>query len=402
MLLNKLTGKKSLSILSSLLILCSCGGASTGAKGAEGELLLSVPKMELEAKASQQFIKVTAYASWTLDFDFAGEQAWARVDKPSGNVSASDIVLSWDAYDGEDESRSFTLTLKSAGKEVSSVVTQKADARPAPGPGPVTDIKSDPVAKWMELPAMGEESNLYFITHDMSLSDGSNCRNFSIYYDIDAKISSWAAYPLNSKLMGTGSRSDEWGYDPKVPAKYQATLFSGYKPDDNGTRYDRGHQLPSADRPLWEPNVATFYFTNMTPQINELNGRAWANLEGKVRSWANQFDTLYVVTGADYKNSDTVAYDNNYEPVTVPVGYYKALLGYKKSGTIGNSTGGWLGIAFYFEHRSYSNSDVMSKQSMTIDELEDRLDIDFFVNLPDRVGQEMAGKIESTKDSWWK
>ena len=402
MLLNKLTGKKSLSILSSLLILCSCGGASTGAKGAEGELLLSVPKMELEAKASQQFIKVTAYASWTLDFDFAGEQAWARVDKPSVNVSASDIVLSWDAYDGEDESRSFTLTLKSAGKEVSSVVTQKADARPAPGPGPVTDIKSDPVAKWMELPAMGEESNLYFITHDMSLSDGSNCRNFSIYYDIDAKISSWAAYPLNSKLMGTGSRSDEWGYDPKVPAKYQATLFSGYKPDDNGTRYDRGHQLPSADRPLWEPNVATFYFTNMTPQINELNGRAWANLEGKVRSWANQFDTLYVVTGADYKNSDTVAYDNNYEPVTVPVGYYKALLGYKKSGTIGNSTGGWLGIAFYFEHRSYSNSDVMSKQSMTIDELEDRLDIDFFVNLPDRVGQEMAGKIESTKDSWWK
>ena len=358
--------------------------------------------MELEAKASQQFIKVTAYASWTLDFDFAGEQAWARVDKPSDNVSASDIVLSWDAYEGEDESRSFTLTLKSAGKEVSSVVTQKADARPAPGPGPITDIKSDPVAKWMELPAMGEESNLYFITHDMSLSDGSNCRNFSIYYDIDAKISSWAAYPLNSKLMGTGSRSDEWGYDPKVPAKYQATLFSGYKPDDNGTRYDRGHQLPSADRPLWEPNVATFYFTNMTPQKNALNGGAWRNLEDKVRTWANQFDTLYVVTGADYKSSDTVAYDNNYEPVTVPVGYYKALLGYKKSGTIGNSTGGWLGIAFYFEHRSYSNSDVMSKQSMTIDELEDRLDIDFFVNLPDRVGQEMAGKIESTKDSWWK
>lgn len=402
MLLNKLTGKKSLSILSSLLILCSCGGASTGAKDAEGELLLSVPKMELEAKASQQFIKVTAYASWTLDFDFAGEQAWARVDKPSGNVSASDIVLSWDAYEGEDESRSFTLTLKSAGKEVSSLVTQKADARPAPGPGPVTDIKSDPVANWMELPAMGEEENLYFITHDMSLSDGSNCRNFSIYYDIDAKISSWVAYPLNHMLVGNGKRSDEWGYDPKVPAKYQATLFSGYKPDDNGTRYDRGHQLPSADRPLWEPNVATFYFTNMTPQINALNGGAWRNLEDKVRTWANQFDTLYVVTGADYKNSDTVAYDNNYEPVTVPVGYYKALLGYKKSGTIGNSTGGWLGIAFYFEHRSYFNSDIMSKQSMTIDELEDRLDIDFFVNLPDRVGQEMAGKIESTKDSWWK
>ena len=88
--------------------------------------------------------------------------------------------------------------------------------------------------------------------------------------------------------------------------------------------------------------------------------------------------------------------------MTVPVGYYKALLGYKKSGTIGNSTGGYLGIAFYFEHRSYSNSDIMSKQSMTIDELERKLGIDFFVNLPDKVGQEIADKIESTKDSWWK
>ena len=312
MLLNKLIGKKSLSIISTLLILCSCGGTSTGAKGEEGELLLSVPKTGLEAKASQQFIKVTAYSSWTLSFDFAGEQAWARVDKASGNASASDIILSWDAFEGEDESRSFTLVLKSAGKEVSSVVTQKAPAAPSPGPGPITDIKSDPVTRWMELPAMGDEQNLYFITHDMTLANGSKIRNFSIYYDIDAKISSWVAYPLNSTLTGSGSRSDEWGYDPKVPAKYQATLFSGYKPDDNGNRYDRGHQLPSADRPLWEPNVATFYFTNMTPQKNALNGGAWRNLEDKVRTWANQFDTLYVVTGADYKNSDTVAYDNNY------------------------------------------------------------------------------------------
>ena len=98
MLLNKLIGKKSLSIISTLLILCSCGGTSTGAKGEEGELLLSVPKTGLEAKASQQFIKVTAYSSWTLSFDFAGEQAWARVDKASGNASASDIILSWDAF----------------------------------------------------------------------------------------------------------------------------------------------------------------------------------------------------------------------------------------------------------------------------------------------------------------
>ena len=396
MLLNKLTGKKSLSILSSLLILCSCGGASTGAKDAEGELLLSVPKMELEAKASQQFIKVTAYASWTLDFDFAGEQAWARVDKPSGNVSASDIVLSWDAYEGEDESRSFTLTLKSAGKEVSSVVTQKADARPAPGPGPITDIKSDPVANWMELPAMGEEANLYFITHDMTLSNGAKSRNYSIYYDTSALLSFWVAYPLNSSLIGSGSRTNEWGYDPKVPAKYQPTLFGGFR------GYDRGHQIPSADRLKRNANVQTFYFTNMTPQKGALNQNSWAALEGKVRGWATSFDTLYVVTGADYIHSTTKTSDNEGKSVTVPTGYFKALLGYKKNANIGNSTKGYLAIGFYFKHQAYDDSQIMSTCAMSIDELEKKLGTDLFVNLPAAVGEETAAKIESTRDSWWK
>ena len=44
----------------------------------------------------------------------------------------------------------------------------------------------------------------------------------------------------------------------------------------------------------------------------------------------------------------------------------------------------------------------MKSQAMTIDALEKKLGIDFFVNLPGKVGQGMADKIESTKDSWWR
>ena len=39
---------------------------------------------------------------------------------------------------------------------------------------------------------------------------------------------------------------------------------------------------------------------------------------------------------------------------------------------------------------------------MSISTLEEKLGIDFFVNLPEKVGQNMAGKIESTKDKWWR
>lgn len=46
-------------------------------------------------------------------------------------------------------------------------------------------------------------------------------------------------------------------------------------------------------------NNQTFYYTNMTPQLqNGLNGAIWAQLEGAVRGWSSGIDTLYVVTGA--------------------------------------------------------------------------------------------------------
>ncbi|HCZ22408.1 MAG TPA: hypothetical protein DHU72_02845 [Rikenellaceae bacterium] len=377
-----------------LITLCSCGGNSTGASGVEGDLLISVPKREISAKAGQQFVTVKAFASWTISVDTSDGEKWARVDKTSGSASASDIVLSWDAIPSGEQERTCVLTLTCAGKTSSATVTQKSS-----GSSVEPDEPSEPgkAGGWMELPALDNASDMLFVTRDMTLSNKQKIRNYSMYFDCHSRIAYWVAYPLNSELIGSGSRTNEWGYDPKVPSKYQAVLFSGFKGG-----YDRGHQLPSADRLKRGVNETTFYFTNMTPQRGELNQNAWATLEGKVRDWASSFDTLYVVTGADYRDSKAIAKDNVGNSVCVPDGYFKALLGYKKSGTIGNSTGGYLGIAFYFEHRRYDDSAIMKSQAMTIDALEKKLGIDFFVNLPGKVGQGMADKIESTKDSWWR
>ncbi len=387
MLPNNRSLKLAAAGLSLLLSIVSCG--TTQGTVEQGEVLLTVPNPSLSSASGQQFIRLTAFSSWTLSLDFGDSaQAWASVDRTSGSGSASGIVLSWEANPGE-SARSCTLLLKCSGKESGVTLSQSGKgATPDPTPQPSQD------AGWLELPALSD-GTLEFYSHDMTVS-GKKMRNYSFFYDKEAKLSFCVAYPLNKGLIGSGSRTNAWGYDPLLPAADQPCLYSGFS-----AGYQRGHQLPSADR--LSANVSTFYFTNMTPQRGVLNERAWATLEGKVRGWSYQMDTLYVVTGADYKSSTEYAYDNNGVKVRVPVGYFKALLGYKKSGSIGAATGGYIGIAFYFEHKEYSNDAIMSTQSMSIDALEKQLGgVDFFYNLPDRIGPERAAAVESAVDSWWK
>lgn len=375
-------------LLASLLILCSCNGQLPGAKDLDGELVVSVVNTSLGYKSSKQFVGITSNVSWNIQ----ASEDWVSFDKTSGSGNAS-VIMSWEENSSSEE-RSCTITFSGTG-----VASQQVRIVQAASPSaPVTSIKSDAVRAWLELPDIPEGApDRYFITHPMKIEAKKyDSRNYSIYYDAKALISLWVAYPLNNDLVGNGGRTDEWGIDPKVPYDCQAVLFKGYKGG-----YDRGHQLPSADRLRYSENVTTFYGTNMTPQLGVLNQNAWAELEGMVRTWSNSFDTLYVVTGADITGSKSYAQDNEGKNVLVPTGYFKALLGYKAKGSVGITakTGGYTGIAFYFEHRAYS--DVMS-QAMTIDELERKLGYDFFVNLPALIGDEKAATVESTSDSWWK
>lgn len=367
------------------------------------ELKLEVPNAGLGKAAGSQFAYVSANADWEITVDYQGDaQGWISLSPSSGtSCEAQGILFKWDANTAEDL-RTARLVLICEGAEAAVTINQAGTSGNTGGGGSGSEIKSDPVPGWLELPATDDE-NLYFITHDMKVGTYSG-RSYSIYYDADNLVSRWVAYPLNKGLISSGSRTDAWGLDPKIPADMQPALFSGFRNASDGRRYDRGHQLPSADRLQKEANEATFYGTNMTPQLSELNQRCWASLESAVRSWSYSFDTLYVVTGADVRGARDYCTDNYGKKVTIPTGYYKVLLGYKKGGQFAGmaSTGGYTGIAFYFDHKSYTDSrETIMGQAMSIDELEDDLEIDFFVNLPDKIGAVFAAKVESTVDSWW-
>ena len=258
---------------------------------------------------------------------------------------------------------------------------------------------------WLELPAVFKVDGFDFFCHDGTLN-GKKIRNWSFYWDYDNRVSKWVAYPLYKSIFAGASRTDEWGYDPLLPGARQQNVSGGYREGNNGW-YMRGQQLPSADRAGFELNSTTFFSTNIVPQNSDFGGGLWTDLEGKVRSWAGQSDTCYVISGCITKDAKYYVCDRSSEKVTVPTAFFKAVLRYSQSTTIG--TDGFCAIAFLFDHEEYSESGkshlkVDKTMSISVKTLEDVLGYRLFVNLDNAIGEEKATAVKTENpqnNNWW-
>lgn len=386
-----------------MLALSSCG---SGGKEDVLPPIVEVKTAVVEAGGYSQFIYVKASSSWriTITSVDGGEPVDWIIADPSSGSGDMDVSLKVEENKSEKE-RSAVITVENSAGKASKTISQKAkgsEVKPDPTP---SGGNLSPKTGWMELPAIPEGMDAF--THSMTVGSVST-RNYSFLWDYDNLVAPWVAYPLCEWNIGNNiKRTNAWGLDPLLPEGKQPVLFRGFSKGNNGW-YARGHQIPSADRlTSYESNSMTFYGTNMTPQIQEgFNGDIWKTLEDKVRGWARDSDTLYVVTGCviDYKDGETVKYalDNNGKKVTVPTAYYKAVLRYMKSSTFGYS--GYSACAVWLDHKVYSTKTIDSSYSMSVDDLEKRLNIDFFVNLPAKVGEETTARIEAEepKDvAWW-
>lgn len=386
-----------------MLALSSCG---SGGKEDVLPPIVEVKTAVVEAGGYSQFIYVKASSSWriTITSVDGGEPVDWIIADPSSGSGDMDVTLKVEENKSEKE-RSAVITVENSAGKASKTISQKAkgsEVKPDPTP---SGGNLSPKTGWMELPAIPNGMDAF--THSMTVGSVST-RNYSFLWDYSNLVAPWVAYPLCKWNIGNNiKRTNAWGLDPLLPEGKQPVLFRGFSEGNNGW-YARGHQIPSADRlTSYESNSMTFYGTNMTPQIQDgFNGDIWATLEGKVRSWANSSDTLYVVTGCviDYPEGQTVKYalDNYGKKVTVPTAYYKVVLRYMKNSTVGYS--GYSACAVWLDHKVYSTKNIDSKYSMSVKDLEKKAGMDFFVNLPAVVGEEMAAKIESedpSKVSWW-
>ena len=369
------------------LLIVSCS------KPIDLSLEVSIKNTSVTPVKGQQFVSVKCAGDWTLALvsdDKAVE--WARLSATSGVGNKSNVILS---YDGNDEqaSRTLKIVLDNGVKAVSCTMTQRGlGEEPEPEePDAPSNLEK---AQWLELPAMDNPALGYY-SHSFKMN-GNTYRNYTFGWSQKDRVALWVAYPL-CKLYTNGSagRTNAWALDPLL-GNDSAAPFGGYCGD-----YARGHQLPSADRQCcYDANAQTFYGTNMTPQLNEHNEGIWSSLENKVRNIANASDTTYVVTGVIVSSSSKKEKDSNGNNVTVPDAYFKVLLRYSKSSTLGQ----WNAAAFYLEHRAYSGS-ISKEHSMSVDELEAKTGFDFFANLPAKVGADQAAKIEAVDPStvalWW-
>ena len=325
--------------------------------------LIAQTNVSVPSTATSQFLNIQSTGQWNISVNYIfGGDGWVTLSSTSGKGDAN-IVLQF-SQNSLTENRLAELLVTAANLEKKIPLTQQATVI-------VGGRTTNPV--WMEIPSGGSTADCITFSHDITIG-GKSVRNYSMLYDRKEKIAYWVAYPHHPSYLGSTGRTDNWQPDPMVALTAQPDYFSGI------SGYDRGHQIPSADRTVTNTaNSQTFFFTNMTPQLGLLNGQMWASLEGQVRSWMAASDTLYVVTGALLKTvngNETVKYatDAKGGKVAVPNYYYKVLLRLK--------TGKYDAIGFWFEHRTYGSGNATAAVTKSVRQIETLTGFNFFANLP--------------------
>lgn len=221
--------------------------------------------------------------------------------------------------------------------------------------------------------------------------------NFCTEFDTSKKSQRWSCYAVykSNNLKGWNRQNwkskegvswngktwkdDPFQIDPEIPANLQPSIK-----EFRSSGFQRGHIVASEDRICsMDVNGQTFYMTNMQPQIGEFNGRIWADMEAKIRSFltynmstqaAYANDTMYVCKGGTIDKSEQIlGYIKN--RFIVPKYFFAAVMIKNKSGH--------KAIGFWFEHKVYPSTEKLSAHIVNIAKLEELTGIDFFCNLPD-------------------
>ena len=342
--------------------------------------VLTLPSPMVTAEGGTQTLSVAAESSWTLTVEYpleGSQKSWVSVSPASGTGFAS-VFVTVEANTLESPRMAILKLVTRSHTVVTSLTQAAAHSHQKNLPG------------WMELPVAESSEDLYFFAHDMKGGEyvdnaTSGTRNWSFYWDSKNYVSHWVAYPLNASLLdGNYGRYDTFINDPILEAlnMTQPYLTAG----SYGGGWTRGHQIPSADRQKADSNMSTFYATNMTPQQYDFNGGIWANLEGKVRVYARNCDTLYVCTGCDIRQPLDYTGNKSGVNVAIPSAYYKALLRRKGDD--------WSAVGYYLPHTKDIAKGNFQTYSMSIEALEQQTGVDFFANLPAFLGKEKAEAIE--------
>lgn len=281
------------------------------------------------------------------------------------------------------------------------VVTDQTEERPNDNVNANTGYDNVSVTGY-EIPHLNDQ-NVY-ADHYVTM-DGVQILNYALEWDNTKRHANWVAFTFDTTTSADNvKRTDAWSVDPKLPAEMQVQ-----ESDHKNDGFDKGHLCASEDRVyLKEANEQTFYYSNMSPQLNDFNGGFWGKLEARVQTWGRStadgvYDKVYVTKGGtlnkllkNFKgttvNGGTPTTDANgftIHGLACPEYYFMAVLSH---------------IAFLVPHKEgmtrNPSSDELKEYVVSVDKLEEETGIDFFCNLPDVLENEVEAAYNLNDWAW--
>lgn len=195
-------------------------------------------------------------------------------------------------------------------------------------------------------------------------------KGFDLGYNEQFEQASWVAYVLTRGEIESGHVDRTNNFRPDISIVTGSASLQDYR----GSGFDRGHLAPAGDM-KWNQIAMneSFLMSNMSPQAPSFNRGIWKRLEEKVRSWAIEKDSLYVITGPVLEPIDSFIGENE---VGVPGLYFKVL--------VDLSPPDHDFIAFLLPNTG--SSDGLDDYAITVDSLEVITGYDFFASAPDQLG----------------
>ncbi len=200
---------------------------------------------------------------------------------------------------------------------------------------------------------------------------------YTLSYNKTHEQADWVAYkmyPFPDSL--SVKRKDAFRPDPLVDGGSAA--LADYKKSG----YDRGHLAPAKALSYSKESMkASFFLSNMSPQVGMFNRGIWRFLEAQVYKWSKESDSLYVVTGPVLDNPLGTIGENE---VSIPRAYYKTIVRFKD----GNVSG--IGFLLKNEKSKQSYFDFVT----SIDSIEQVTGIDFY----HQFNKDLQDRIEKNKE----
>lgn len=288
------------------------------------------------------------------------------------------------------------------------VVTDQTEERPNDNVNANTGYDNVSVTGY-EIPHLNDQ-NVY-ADHYVTM-DGVQILNYALEWDNTKRHANWVAFTFDTTTSADNvKRTDAWSVDPKLPAEMQVQ-----ESDHKNDGFDKGHLCASEDRVyLKEANEQTFYYSNMSPQLNDFNGGFWGKLEARVQTWGRStadgvYDKVYVTKGGtlnkllkNFKgttvNGGTPTTDANgftIHGLACPEYYFMAVLSQKDDV--------FHAIASLVPHKEgmtrNPSSDELKEYVVSVDKLEEETGIDFFCNLPDVLENEVEAAYNLNDWAW--